>query len=302
MLVYHYCSSETFEKIITGKSLLLSDITKSNDSMEILWITRFIKDIFDEEFEKEKKRTKYFEENYPLDIFNELIDHFIESSFNEKERIYSYFVCCFSAVGDLLSQWRGYADDACGYAIGFDLDVLSQIGNYPKLNNQYSVIDVGEVEYTESYKKAKIKETAKELVSNLKLIARNIDKGIKEDSILPFDRCFYKLFRQAIYMKNPFFKEEKEWRICLCDYGNNNLSNPSDYTLKEGISLSEVNYRFKQNDLVPFVKLDFSNCKHDIIREVIIGPKCSAREDDVRIFLKDNNIDCEVIKSDGTYR
>jgi len=29
-------------------------------------------------------------------------------------------VACFSAADDLLSQWRAYADDGCGFAIGFN--------------------------------------------------------------------------------------------------------------------------------------------------------------------------------------
>ena len=29
------------------------------------------------------------------------------------------FVSCFSADGDVLSQWRAYADDGHGFAIGF---------------------------------------------------------------------------------------------------------------------------------------------------------------------------------------
>ena len=42
--VFHYCSMDTFYAIITNKTLRLSDITKSNDSMEILWVTKFIKE------------------------------------------------------------------------------------------------------------------------------------------------------------------------------------------------------------------------------------------------------------------
>ena len=54
MVVYHYCSTDVFTKIISDKGIRLSDITKSNDSMEILWITKFIQEIFDEEFERDE--------------------------------------------------------------------------------------------------------------------------------------------------------------------------------------------------------------------------------------------------------
>jgi hypothetical protein len=34
------------------------------------------------------------------------------------------FVACFSEAGDLLSQWRGYANDAQGISIGFYKPIL----------------------------------------------------------------------------------------------------------------------------------------------------------------------------------
>ena len=44
--IYHYCSLETFNSIITNKTLRLSDITKSNDSKELIYIRPFIKEEF----------------------------------------------------------------------------------------------------------------------------------------------------------------------------------------------------------------------------------------------------------------
>lgn len=45
--VYHYCSTDIFQKIVTAKTIRMSDITKSNDSMEIRWIARNIRNAFD---------------------------------------------------------------------------------------------------------------------------------------------------------------------------------------------------------------------------------------------------------------
>ncbi len=81
MIVYHYCSTDVFSKIISGKAIRLSDITKSNDSMEILWVTKYIKEIFDEEFEKEKHNTLYFAEGYDKELFNELVEHYSKEFF-----------------------------------------------------------------------------------------------------------------------------------------------------------------------------------------------------------------------------
>jgi hypothetical protein len=39
------------------------------------------------------------------------------------------FAICFCEKGDLLSQWRGYAEGNYAYAVGFDPDPLIQIGD-----------------------------------------------------------------------------------------------------------------------------------------------------------------------------
>ncbi len=50
-----------------------------------------------------------------------------------------YFVCSFSADGDDLGQWRAYADNGRGYALGSDAKVLetgyTKVGDAPLPNN-----------------------------------------------------------------------------------------------------------------------------------------------------------------------
>ena len=126
-IVYHYCNADVFTKIISSKAIRLSDITKSNDSMEILWITKYIKEIFDEEYAKETSNTKYFKDGYPKDMFSEFVEHYSEDFFKADQRMYSYMVCCFSEASDLLSQWRGYANDASGFSIEYLFEVINII-------------------------------------------------------------------------------------------------------------------------------------------------------------------------------
>lgn len=40
---YHYCSLDTFIKIITSKSLYLSEILKTNDRLEQKWLFTILK-------------------------------------------------------------------------------------------------------------------------------------------------------------------------------------------------------------------------------------------------------------------
>ena len=53
MIVYHYCSLDSFNSILKHRSLRLTNILKSNDSMEISWICRY----YEAEFKKAYKNT-----------------------------------------------------------------------------------------------------------------------------------------------------------------------------------------------------------------------------------------------------
>lgn len=302
MIVYHYCSVDVFMKIISSKSIRLSDITKSNDSMEILWITKHIKEIFDEEFKKEIQSTQYFEKGYPKETFVELVDRYSDEFFKEDIRLYSYLVCCFSEKGDLLSQWRGYADDANGISIGFDSDVLKTFGKPAKDDLISShVFEYGQIIYTESTQKSEIRKIAQQLISKLKTLVKNNPKDIKQESLAAFNSCFLQLFKLSIFIKNPFFKEEKEWRICHWTDINqkNKISNTH---IENNIKVSDIKYCNRRDNLIPYIDLMFGGNNGQIIKEIIIGPKCKARISDVETFLAQNGISCPVKKSDGTYR
>lgn len=46
-IVYHFCNINTFYSIISNQTLRLSDITKSNDQLEITWAISIIRKVFE---------------------------------------------------------------------------------------------------------------------------------------------------------------------------------------------------------------------------------------------------------------
>ena len=105
-ILYHYCSIETFESIIKNHTLRFADITKTNDSEELLFITEFYKQaVFGD------LNGKWNSERYLL-----------KDALKEE----TYYAFCVSDKEDDLSQWRGYAHDG-GFAIGFDEDELKKL-------------------------------------------------------------------------------------------------------------------------------------------------------------------------------
>lgn len=308
MVVYHYCSVDTFHAIATKKTIRLSDITKSNDSMEIMWITQYIKDVFGEVFDSEDAR--YFKQNYPNSLFEELLNHYQLDFFDENKRIYSHYVGCFSEKGDVLSQWRGYADDGKGVAVGFDSELLSSIG-LPAKDDPISskLLYFGKVDYSEYTQKQTVKRAARQLIEELKLIAKkhsinDIDL-IKQKSIAPFNRCFLNLFNQAIFIKSPFFREEIEYRIC--QWIDNRSGDPKveKAHLNNNIVFEKFSFENRDGNLVSYFDLCFKECPQPFIKQVVIGPKSKITKADVCRFLLNNGIELSVkniIYSEGTYR
>ena len=67
-LVYHYCSESVFKEIIQKKTLRFSDITRSNDSAELRWITKHIEPAFTEELNKAKENALFKEVYQTIDL------------------------------------------------------------------------------------------------------------------------------------------------------------------------------------------------------------------------------------------
>ena len=294
--MYHYCSAEVFEKIIVNKKLRLSDITKSNDSQEIAWTSKHILDVFLKNY-NESKCIK-LEKLCSKEDFKKLLEASFEDYF--ESGLYSFPTCCFSEDGDLLSQWRGYADDASGFSIGFNKNALLNLGVFSGSDIcNTNTIAFGKITYEDNM--FFVDQCAKDCLKDLKR-EKSID-GNKSD-LLPkqktiMDRWMLTLLRLSLYVKNPFFSEEKEWRLLYC-WNTNSCSEKLQITNK--LLLTEINFYVRENSIVPYVDLDFNKQKH-FIEKVTIGPKCKATEDEISYFLKLNGIgDCEVKKSIGTYR
>ena len=312
MIVYHYCSLESLNSILNHRSLRLTNILKSNDSMEISWICRY----YDGEFENAyKNASDLLKEKISLERFKGYMRLFTDEFFNENNADFRYYVTCFSYQDDLLSQWRGYADDGRGAAIGFDLDVLKQIVQVSPEKSQSSVVSLHKISYSESEQKETVHQIVCELVSEIekmlqeeKELSGNFENKTKEyemellDKIMnSFKKTFLKLFQVSVYMKNPFFREESEIR--LCEFSPKQFLMGREVELSLGARLYNYSYYVKESQLISYVDFDFSDCLDQLIKELVIGPKCLMSERDMEYYLTTLGLsNCRVKKSQGTYR
>ncbi len=109
--LYHYCTNDTFLKIIENRSIRLSSLSLSNDAKEgkivacliTEWASRAIHDKSDRQ------------------EFLKAIKHLND--------LYDGLGFCLCEDGNLLSQWCRYADDSRGVSIGFSKKYLKMLSS-----------------------------------------------------------------------------------------------------------------------------------------------------------------------------
>ncbi len=304
--LYHYCSVDTLRIIAEKKTLRLSEMSKSNDSMECQWLEKkVIPDLIEALFNENPFEVNFEEisgTKEPIQKLKNLFSWFIECDNNPLNKR-MVFATCLSKNGDLLSQWRGYAEDGTGVSIGFDSSILTRF----KSKEPDSTFDFSKVVYKKGEQEALIREY---VLKYLDTVRRHDDKEQMLDAVE--ELIFHALYSSA-RVKNEAFIEEDEWRFFLYTH------NVQDYkTLKEQYAnlkmeeyFSDLGVIAKSGKLVYYydIKLDRlsgANTPLNYIKEVVLGPKCRLSIKDVMVLLSRYGWDTsqrnlKIYKSDATY-
>jgi hypothetical protein len=262
-VLYHYCSNEAFEQIVVSKSIWLSALSLSNDSMEGKISSKIMNDLARE------------------NVLPSLEIQLISKIFSRTERIIDGLRFCLSEKGDLLSQWRGYASDATGVSIGFSTSYLKDLMR--KENNSAPI----QVEY--DY--VKHRELVQPSYARMKKL---IDSGgiIESGSPTASSKAEYldmveELAYKSFHLKSKGFEEEREWRLLSLFVKNGKVP---------------CSFRVGQNQIIPYRGYKLSAQRNPII-EVWLGPKHVTPKWIIESFLKRSGFDhVHVESSAATYR
>lgn len=314
-IVYQYMSFDVFKKMLKGKSLKISDIKKSNDSTELQLQYEILNEALLLAYKRVK--TKYMSKLSISDFSKLIMDktiHIVESEKN----IHTQYVICFSNNGDLLSQWRGYGqtysinkkdleksinnnvlfndsklDIYCGVSIGFNSKYFNNIKGLPN-------ISFDRVRYTKGQQLALLKEDADNLIKQISSYLKH-NKSIDGFNWIPFMAKYEDiLIKKGPLIKNEFFKEEREWRLCV--WGSNEIFQVFEYEISKGMILSSTEYcqaKHKNKTIAPYYLIKVDKIINSLIKEVVIGPNSNVNKQDILKVLKDNNIDASVRYSNG---
>ena len=321
-VLYHYASMEKGTSILKHKNIRLSDITKSNDVKEM---SIFFPDLFDEMLKNYDEHNGFsykFEykgkgNRQAFGLFVNELKKKIEKEFEDGS--IATFALCLSEEGDLLSQWRGYADDGKGICLGLNVEeILKFVGI-----SSVSGFSLEKVEYLSKEQIDEwVKNVANQMLGIVEIILGAIEEGniqyysAKEFDEDIFNTIYYNILsevEESIKFKTEGFKEDKEWRFFI-----KNSLNKDDIkgkkitsigTLGEGARrktskyfADNVEFNIKENDMVPFVSLKFEKFHNNLINQVICGPNNKIREKDLELFLRKYGYrNCKGRKTNITY-
>lgn len=294
--LYYYCSLETFFSIFSNGSIRLTEIGKSNDSLEQRFLSQgMVKKIHQLAALVSAKQFDY-------DKLEKLKKELLEQI--DKDNLLPVWAMCFSEKGDDLSQWRGYADDANGMCIGFNVEYLDAANALDTLNYndfmRFRKVEYGEEAINNFFTHIK-KEIWGQFTSEGEL--ENLMRRKKDD-------LYY-----CPYYKMQSFAEEKEWRIV---YSINDYYNEYEFPFDSFNKTERFNKNFeihgrrfeiRRGYLQSYIEIKILDFRR-AIDKIYIGPKSKVNVSDIKSFIaselcemKDRlNDDKFIEKSSATYR
>jgi hypothetical protein len=264
-LIYHYCPAQAFIDIITSKTVWLSAFYALNDTTERSWGYLI--------FEKAIKELE-------RDVDSTFIDN-IRTLVNATYFQSLVMIGSFSLDADVISQWRAYADDGRGFAIGFSPKLIKAPAK--KLR----------VLYEEQLQ-------LQELLANLKHV-HDYEKSIGYKYDEKFEQHLFHVGADLCAYKHPAFREEREIRLAhlagLAPEGKSRKIIPLGAIDPDGRRLMsllrrrlskplETRFRHRNGVLVPYVAMDYThNGKLAPVKEVVLGPCNENHEWSIELFL-----------------
>jgi hypothetical protein len=285
-VLYHYCPTERFLSIVETQELRLSSLSLSNDTLE----GRIAESVMATLAKRDGLSGDMWERLKIYLQFDQLLDG---------------LGFCLSEDGDALSQWRGYAKDGNGFAIGFSRDYLVWLATKSREHPSGWGFSLEQVKYSSKEQEAELEpiyREAKRLIDQGALRysgprglldSRSPEQIAEDDRELQHLRSQLSmhtasLFLKLFTLKSWAFREEKEWR--LLSYVRISMDDP-------------VSYRPLEDRLVAYRPYTLESLDRRPILEVLLGPKQLTPPHMINALLQQKGFrDVQVKRSAASYR
>jgi hypothetical protein len=232
----HYTTLEGVIGIITGNDLWLTHSRYSNDNEEMNYGHRLVDEVLDE------LKTNAAGDSAKLKWLEKLRAQIQAAREDE------VYICCFCENGNLLSQWRGYADNGGGVSIEFDSAGFEQLCGS---GNQHGLMRLWKVFYDRDQQCQIVRDS----INYSHWPARG-------DDSIPFIVDALQFFVPTF--KNSGFSEEKERRLVFTPKQDASLK--PHFRTRRGMLVPYFSLRELSGTAVPPAGIQMS------IRQVQVGP------------------------------
>jgi len=178
------------------------------------------------------------------------------------------FVLSFSENGDDLGQWKAYADNGRGYALGFDAHTLEQA---------FAAQGRGHMTFPVSYDEAELRHMHRQIIDQVcPLISLPRGRNLRSEVInqymseLLIFLCL-PIIRAALFFKHKAYSNEQEYRFLELFPAN--------------APAPDVKYRSRAHSLVKYREFDWRNVAAESLKKIVLGP--AADPDKARRFAND---------------
>lgn len=310
--LFHYTNSAGLIGIIQSQSLFATHANFLNDTAECRILTdllrpriaaetkalsdRLIKaGLLNEELRRESEQ-----------IYSLQADALIGSIVRATENISPIYICSFclheptdsAYQNGLLSQWRGYANG--GFAIEFDELRIDDLREKEHRAFRYQGIMTDVVHYEDHAQRAKLERFDGLATAGHRVLFERSGKKFSDlFGKRNIDEFIHPLLQTLPFLKDPGFKEEREYRIAaLCN-------RPKVFTAQDERKPRPVSFRSSPSGaVVPYIKL-FDGLDEKLpIKAILVGPHRNQdnQHTALRLLLDQYEIAAEIRRSELTFR
>lgn len=246
-IIYHYTNDVGFRGILETGKLWLSDIFNLNDPSELSHGFSHAVNILNGKAADGPPESQVFAKHF--------------SAFHQAGMQGSahYFVCSFSADGNDLGQWRAYADNGRGYALGFDAKALEDI-----FTKENGVAIPNNCTFSVTYKDAVLADIHRKMIDSMfDLISLPRGKHMESATRNTYMKelsvtLSVHVLRAALFFKHEAYRNESEYRFLQIH--------------RADVPPPEVKRRYRSYELVKYREFDWKRVQAGALKQIVVGP------------------------------
>lgn len=244
-IIYHYTDDGGLRGIIETGKLWLTDVFTLNDPSELRHGLEPAIKLLTPKYDDTKPEIKQFSDN---------LEAMLRGG---PEEVAELFVCCFSKACDDLGQWRAYADNGRGFALGFDAEVLEQafVSAVPGPRRMTFPVNYGEDELREMHRKI--------LEQALPLISMPRGRNLQREAINTYlsELLIYlslPIFQAALFFKHAAYSNEREYRFLEM--------------FQAKAEVPDLKYKGRPYSLTRYREFDWRTVAPASLKKIVLGP------------------------------